>query len=79
MENILAACLGFLALSIVMPILGVLFGAFSGWAVGLVFEETVLQTLARFGVETTELTMWQLGAALGFVGGFLKTTVSSTK
>ena len=79
MEKILAACLGFLALSLVMPILGVLFGAFSGWAVGLVFEETVLQTLTRFGVETTELTMWQLGAALGFVGGFLKTTVSSTK
>lgn len=62
-------------LVLVGPILGVFFGALAGWCVGLVFEDTVIGTLARFGVDTSGLSMWQLGACLGFVGGYLKTTV----
>jgi hypothetical protein len=31
-----------------------------------------MDTLARFGVDTVDMTMWQLGASLGFVSGFFK-------
>lgn len=62
-------------LALISPILGVFLGALGGWIVGLVFEETVIGTLARFGVDTNGLSMWQLGACLGFVGGYLKTSV----
>lgn len=58
------------ALLILAVILGTLFGAISGWIVGWFFGETVLHVLASFGV--TGVTMWQLGAFLGFVGPFFR-------
>lgn len=64
-----------LALIFVSPILGVLVGAGAGWVVGLVFEDAIIGFLNRLGVETAGLTMWQVGASLGFIGGYLKTTV----
>lgn len=51
---------------------GTLFGGIAGWIVGLFFTDTILQTLASFGVDTFDLKMWQLGATLGFIGGFFK-------
>lgn len=60
------------AMIIFAVIFGTLFGGIAGWIVGLFFTDTILQTLARFGVDTLGLTMWQLGATLGFVGGFFK-------
>jgi hypothetical protein len=59
-----------------LPLIGTLAGAFIGWIVGLVFPETILSTLARFGVRTEGLQVWQLGACLGFVGAFFKTNVT---
>lgn len=52
-------------------VLGPLLGAFAGWVVGLVFGETILGIAAQLGIKDVE--MWQLGAFLGFVSGFLKT------
>jgi hypothetical protein len=70
---------GFCALVLVMPMLGVLFGAFSGWVVGLFFSETILGFLARVGVDVDGLALWQVGAAMGFLGGFLKTSITRQK
>ena len=56
-------------------ILGTVFGAFGGWFVGLLFDETLALVANVFGVPGTP--PWQLGAMLGFVGGFLRTSVSA--
>jgi hypothetical protein len=69
----------FCGLVFIMPLLGVLFGAFSGWVVGLFFADTILGFLARLGAHTDGLAVWQVGAAMGFFGGFLKTSVSQSK
>ena len=55
-------------------ILGTLLGAVAGWIVGLVFGETILAILAQIGIHG--ITMFQFGAFMGFVGGFLKTKVT---
>ena len=60
-----------------LPILTVLVGAFSGWVVGWFFDETILGILSQIGI--SDVAMWQVGAFLGFVGGFLKTSVSTSK
>ena len=60
-------------LLIFLVIMGTLFGAISGWIVGWFFGETVLGALAAFGVQG--VTMWQLGAFLGFVGPFFRATL----
>lgn len=65
---------GLVMLTIVMVILGTFFGGVAGWIVGLFFTDTIMQTLNRIGVDTMGMTMWQLGATLGFVSGFFKST-----
>lgn len=65
---------GLVMLTIVMVILGTFFGSVAGWIVGLFFTDTIMQTLNRIGVDTMGMTMWQLGATLGFVSGFFKST-----
>lgn len=64
-----------LIIAFVAPIISCFLGAFAGWTVGLVFEQEIIGFLTRCGVQTEGLKMWQLGAALGFIGGYLKTTV----
>lgn len=54
------------------PIINVFTGAFAGLIVSLVFNDTVLKGLSAFGVHTNDLTLWQIGATLGFVGGFFR-------
>ena len=66
--------IGLVMLIIVMVIMGTLFGGIAGWIVGLFFTDTIMQTLNRVGVDTMGMTMWQLGATLGFVSGFFKST-----
>ena len=51
------------------------FGALAGWIVGWVFGETILDILGQFGIHS--IAMWQFGAFIGFVGGFLKTKVTA--
>ena len=52
-----------------------LFGAIAGWIVGLFFGDTILYALSEMGLRN--ITMWQLGATLGFVSTFLRTRVES--
>jgi uncharacterized membrane protein len=55
-------------------IIGPLIGALSGALVGLFFSTPILHVLSQAGLE--DVTMWQLGATLGFVGGFFKAVVT---
>lgn len=59
-----------IAMAFVAPVLGVLFGAFGAWVIGLFFGDLILRFLAEFGIEG--FAMWQIGACLGFVGGYFK-------
>lgn len=56
-------------------IFGTFVGAICGWAVGLVFGDTILNILGQIGIHG--VTMFQFGAFMGFVGGFLKTKVTA--
>ena len=67
--------LGFGFTLFLASILGTVFGAMGGWFVGLLFDETLVLVADMFGISGTPA--WQLGAILGFVGGFLRTSVSS--
>lgn len=66
-------------LAFIVPIVFVFCGAMSGLVVGLVFTPEILGFLSRLGMNTEGLTMWQLGAALGFIGSFFKANFSSSK
>lgn len=72
-ETIAALTIGTIAL-VIMIILGPLVGALSGLIVGIFFSAPILSVLSAMGVEG--ITMWQLGAFLGFVGGFFKAVVA---
>ena len=61
-----------LASVLLFVILGTLFGAVGGWIVGLFFGDTILTIFAMLGIKG--VTMFQIGAFLGFVGGYFRTT-----
>ena len=71
------AILGLAALIFLMPLIGVLVGAFAGWVVSLFFDATMRAFFGPLGLG--HLEVWQIGAALGFIGGFFKTTVPQNK
>ena len=64
------------AVLVLVVTLGTLMGALSGWIIGWFFSETILGFFTALGV--TGLKMWQIGASLGFIGGFFRTSVSSS-
>ena len=77
MEDVLKGIGGGVAIVALLGILirlGTLFGAIAGWVVGIFFGDTILGILSQLGVHN--VTMWQFGAFMGFVGGFLRTTVT---
>ena len=55
-------------------IMGTLMGGVAGWTVGLVFDETLA---ALKGVLGVSISNFQLGAMLGFAGGFFRVRVTS--
>lgn len=50
-------------------------GAFLGWIIGLSFGKFILALLAKIGI--TGLAMWQIGAILGVIGMFFRSSKSS--
>lgn len=76
MQKMLAAFGVAVIIAFIAPIIGVLIGAFMGWVVGLFFTASILDFLARIGVDVAGLALWQVGAAMGFLGSFLRATVS---
>lgn len=73
MQAILAIFVIFLLMA-VSPLLGALFGAFSGWVVGLFFGDTLLSIFSQLGVHAS---MWAIGAFLGFGGGFFRSHLTT--
>lgn len=61
----------------IAPVLGVLFGAFSGWVVSLLAPVWVTTGLSFVGIHIQPHQLVELGAALGFVGGFFKSHLTS--
>ena len=76
MEKIIISLLAAL-LIVVVVLLSTLVGAFVGWLVGLFFDETILGIFACLGI--TGFKMWQIGAFLGFVSGFFRSSISSKR
>lgn len=68
----LGGCLTVLVFFLFSVIGTTLIGAFIGWVVGWFFGNTILNFFAAIGIEG--FTMAQLGAVLGFVGGFFRGT-----
>lgn len=55
-------------------LISALFGAFAGWLVGAVFDDTMAELIRASGLSVAP---WQLGLMLGFVGGFFKSSLST--
>jgi hypothetical protein len=68
-------CIGALVVVVIMvlifPIISALFGAFSGWVVGIFFSSQIGAVLAHFGLN---YPLWQIGMTLGFVSGFFRSS-----
>lgn len=54
----------------IMVLISTLVGCITGWVVGIFFGDTILAFLACLGI--TGFKMWQIGAALGFIGSFFR-------
>ena len=78
MEKFIAAILvsaGVAALVFFGVVMRTVFGAITGWAVYLLFPETFGTAMKIAHIESMEL--WQVGAVLGFVGGYFSVSSSS--
>ena len=64
-------------LLIVFCLIGAVCGAISGWVVGWVFDETMQKLLVNV-LHLDNVAMWELGAMLGFIGGFFRGSSSSS-
>ena len=81
MDKLIAGVLGVVvvvAVVLFFTTISTFFGAVGGWIVGLFFADTIMSALSAFGVDTSKLTMWQLGAFLGFIGGYLRAVQTNT-
>lgn len=76
--NALSAILLGLIFIFVVPLIGVVVGAFSGWVVGSIFPGTVALIGSAISGGAT-VPAWQVGAVLGYVGGFFKSTLKASK
>jgi hypothetical protein len=72
MEKLAVGLVGLAGFLFLATILGPLLGGFAGWIVGFFWTDPILNFLHRFGVDTAGLSVWQIGVALGFMGGFFK-------
>jgi membrane protein YqaA with SNARE-associated domain len=70
----LVIAVSFAVLAFVAIIAGTVMGAVAGYIVGYFFHDT-LQLLAN-ALHMGSASDWQLGACLGFMGGFFRTSVS---
>lgn len=59
------------------PIIGVLVGAFVGWVVSLLAPVWVPTGLGILGIKVAASQLVELGAALGFLGGFFRVAAKS--
>ena len=74
-NQFLGGCLSTIAFFILMSIASTLVGAFIGWIVGWFFSQPILNFFAAIGIEGFSMT--ELGAILGFIGGFFRGNVNN--
>ena len=67
------------ALAFIACIISTVMGAAVGWVVGLVFHDTIFDFLRRIGIDVTGMSMWQIGASLGFIGSFFRSNQTVKK
>ena len=74
MQDVITAWLTAMVLACLSVFIGPLIGGVFGWVFALIFDESfaTLQRLLR-----VDASGFQMGAALGFVAGFLRTKVSA--
>lgn len=77
--TILGAILFLAFVFFLAPLLGVLIGAFSGWVISLLAPVWVTTGLGLLGFQVRPDQLVELGAALGFVGGFFKSYLKTEK
>ena len=73
MVQIIAAAVGIIGLLFFVIILSTLFGGIAAWTVDLVFPFVATTLNSLLG---TELTAFEMGAVMGFVGSFFRTSVT---
>ena len=71
--KVMAALFLMLTAITITPIIASSVGAFSGWIVSFVFNDTI-KTITGINGE-----VWQLGATLGFVSGFFRINTGAFK
>jgi len=57
----------------VVCLAGTAVGAFAGWIVGFVFDDSLRLLAQALGIEAAP---YQLGAIFGFIGSFFRSTLS---
>lgn len=77
MRDIAVALVAVAAVLFLLPLIGVVLGAFCGWMVGLFFGPTIHAFLTALSPSLGALETWQVGAGLGFVGSFFKSSVTT--
>lgn len=73
--NAIAAIFLVLVVIVIAAIGGAFVGAGAGWLVGLVFDGSLSLLAKALGIP--EAQPYQLGAILGFIGGFVRSSVTS--
>ncbi|NNC53336.1 MAG: hypothetical protein HKO08_09895 [Erythrobacter sp.] len=61
----------------IVALIAMLFGAAAGWLGGIIFPQVFDRLTALIFGEA--IPAWQLGAMLGFVGGFLRASIPNRK
>lgn len=77
----LLGCLGVVALAFVWPIISFVLGAFVGWlasSVFVFFGNWIVGGLSLFGLKVALVDLPLLTATLAFIGGFFKSSPSSS-
>lgn len=75
--QVLFLSLAGVALLFAAVLFSTLMGAFAGWVVGGTFPETFRILVVDLLKLQPSVEPWQVGAILGFVGAFFRTTVTN--
>lgn len=65
-----------LLLVFLIPAISAFLGGWSGYVVGIFFDDTIRGIFERFGVDLSGFGMFHLGVFLGFVGGFFRSAAN---
>jgi len=80
MDKLALVVLGMLGVGVLLlvgSLVGAFFGMIGGWIVGWAFDETMQKLLVNV-LGLKDVVMWELGAMMGFVGGFIRSSTSSS-